>query len=418
MINRRALLAVGLGVPNALLPGSGRTVPKVGAQLPAAALGGVPGTLNPEAFGAVGDGVIDDGPAWQRCVDAATKAASAVHARGVIVKSRQGALYRIATSITTRPWVTYDLRGSSFIGPIAGAPRIDSGSVPPVPSSTDVAAQTAGGCFTDDANGGAGPDYEMQFIGGTLYDFRYGFCSRFGQWHHPSWHDVQFTNCNIGIFAYQGIQEPRVINTVSQGDKPGTTFVAAATCYAAGNPHASMDNFFCDGLVYDNCGTDRDKSVANPSFDAWFSGAVLRPSTSSVTAAGATTFPFAGSATAVSGRNIYVPSRNKRVIVSPHVRRAASYNCPRGVACIGNPVLASVQNIAGERMFANGPESMVRLLLSNPYPSNGGFTNIDAVFVTNPAKAAIEVEAAPGSAPAAFSHRDINGPIIGTNHFA
>ena len=54
-------------------------------------------------------------------------------------------------------------------------------------------------------------------------------------WQYGLWRDIWFENCNIGIFCYQGAIGHRLEGVFSGGVASGTTYVAAATCFASGH---------------------------------------------------------------------------------------------------------------------------------------------------------------------------------------
>lgn len=368
-----------------------------------------------EDYGAAGDGTGNDGPAWSAAYTAASAAGGP--GRPAVIRGLRNANYRITTSIIVKQYVVVE--SAKFTGGITGAARISSTNNPAVPAATDVAGQTAGACFTDSGGTGTIPGLEWRDCRITL--FRYGMMSTAFAWPHPVLRDVFFENCNIGFIAYQGCQEPRLYNVASGGATPGTTFVAAVTCFASGHPSAGLDNFFCDGLIYDNAGHLRDGADTNATFDAWFEAAILRPDTTSVVVNGSRTFPFTGVARQVSGRNIYIPSRNNRQIFSPTIRKAITEGAELGVALVCNPVFGSFHNISGENMFSAGAQSMLLILISSAgsTANTATFYNIDSLLTTGTALAAIEVQVASGVTPNVdFRAQQVAGTIIGTEHFA
>jgi hypothetical protein len=350
----------------------------------------VAGLYTPEMFGAVADGNTDDGPALTAAYTAASTAAGS--AGRSTIRLTPGKKYRVATSVTVAQNVTLDGRGAVIGGGITGAGLIGS-TAPATPAASDVTGQTAGAAFTDD--GGTGTIGGLRFVGLRLQGFRYGFLSKCYAWPYAIWEDVTFENCNIGIFAYQGAQEVKLLNTRSVGGAASTTFVAAATAFPTGHPYAGRDNYFCDGLVYDQAGDGRDSSHTNTVFDTWFAAAILRPTTPSVTVGnpGGYVYPQTDDSTAVTGRNIYVPQRNNRLSFSPQIRRASSEATPLGVALIGNPSLADIRNITGEGLFAAGPKSMIVFVVNNGATDAllGTVQNVDGIYNTNPSLYGVEV---------------------------
>ena len=103
-------------------------------------------TINVKDFGAVADGVTNDGPAFQLAIDAAAALAGAVVAYHGVVEVPPGQ-YRIATTIDVESRVRLVGYGARLIGPITGAERITGATA--VPASSDVTGQTAGGCLSN-----------------------------------------------------------------------------------------------------------------------------------------------------------------------------------------------------------------------------------------------------------------------------
>lgn len=339
--------------------------------------------INVKDYGAKVDGVTDDGPA----ISAAISAAVTAGYTKVLIPDGQ---YRIATSIMPQSYIRVEGYGAQFIGPITNYPRISSTTTVADPLS--VAQQAGGGCISDISS----PTviYGASFHGISFVNFRYCF-SCVQTWAQPKFEDLFFENCDVGILCYQGSQCYALQNTVSAGGNAGITFIGAATCFPSGHPYAGQDNFYCDGFMYVNDGHYRDAAAKNDAFDLWFQQSILRPDTASVVVSGSSTFLYPAGSTArnPSGRTVYIPSRNGRMIFSPTIRRGQYVGCARGAALVANPVLGHFEDINGELMFSgmNATESMLVLLRNSPTSISGNITSIDASLSTNPAKAAVEI---------------------------
>jgi hypothetical protein len=363
--------------------------------------------FNVTDYGAVGDGVTDDGPAISAAILAASLTETVYTYTPVTVLIPPGD-YRVATTIVVKDKVRIVGYGANLIGPITSYPYIDTATT--AAGGTDVAAQTAGACFSDTTTSTATLN-GLAFDGLHLVGFRYGFVTLCLSWSYAHWRDVFFENCNVGILCYQGAIGHRIEGTLSGGAAAGTTYIAAATCFPAGHAYGGRDNFFCDGFIYDNTGWGRDGSVANADFDTWFAASILRASTGSVVISGTITYGFTGDLLKPTGRCIYIPSRNKRNIYQPEIRKAVSENCARGIAAIANPVDGSFENMNGESMFAAGADAIVNVLLTNT-DCTGLFENIDGTNTTNPGYA-ITVTPEPGGSSGPGTFYD-NGNILGT----
>jgi hypothetical protein len=364
------------------------------------------GTFNVLDYGAVADGTTDDGPAISAAI-AAAESSSIYSYQPTTVIVPPGD-YRVETTIIVKDKVRVVGYGANLIGPITDYSYIDSATTAADP--TDVAAQTGGACFTDDADDTSTLN-GLAFEGLHLVSFRFGFVTLCLSWSYALWRDVFFENCNVGILAYQGAIGHRVLGTLSGGAGAGTTYIAAATCFPAGHDFASRDNFFCDGFMYENVGWGRDGSVANSDFDTWFADSILRAGTASVVISGSVTYDFTGDLLKPSGRCIYIPSRNKRNIYQPEIWKAVSENCARGVAAIANPVDGSFKNMNGESMFSGGADAILNILLTNT-DTTAVLQNIDGVNTTNPGYA-ITVTAEPGGSSGPGVYYDL-GNILGT----
>jgi hypothetical protein len=356
-------------------------------------------------YGAVADGVTDDGPAISAAYAAAVSAS--IYAFLPTTVWIPPGDYRIETTIIVQDRVRVIGYGSNLIGPITGFPVITTSTS--AAGATDVAAQTGGACFTDAASSSTTLD-ELGFEGLHLIGFRWGFVSKCLSWSYALWQDCFFENCNVGIMAYQGAIGHRIIGTISGGGGAGTTYIAAATCFPSGHPMTGLDNYFCDGFVYDNTGGGRDGSIANADFDTWFAASILRASTGSVTISGTQTWDFTGNFLKPTGRNIYIPDRNKRNLYQPEIRKAVSENCVFGVALIANPVDGAFRAMNGENLFFGTADSVINIALTN-LDCTAVFQNIDGINTTN-GGSAITITAEPGGSSGPGTFYDL-GNILG-----
>ena len=311
-------------------------------------------SFNVDDFGAVGNGSTDDGPA----ISAAYTAASAVAVAGgtysvVELYLTPGKNYRIATTIIVQPWVKLIGLGATLSGGITGFDRITT-SVPTIPADNDVAGQTAGACFTDNA-GALGTVDGLEFWNLHLTGFRFGMVSKCYAWNLPIFHEVFWENCNVGFFSYQGAHNPQFFGSGCGGGGAGTTFIGGATCYSFNHPYKNTDNFFTDGLMYDyGDGRIRDGATPNPWFDSWFQQSIFRGSTGSYPVGKSNyLYPLNSFPAAItpSGRNVWVPQRNGRATYGNSFRGTSTYGGSYGAACIANPHLSKIANITGENCF-------------------------------------------------------------------
>lgn len=380
-------------------------------------------TVSVKDYGAKGDGTTDDGPAISAALAAAAaKLASSVQ-YDVTVRIPPGS-YRIATTIVLQDRVSIDMRGARLIGPITGCSPIDAShagptNASPADGSRDWSVFTAGACFSEsctDATAGnlSGPS-RMRFFGGTITGFRWGFAA-VRSWAYCTWSGTLFNDCNIGIFCYQGMQHPQLLDVITTTNVD-VMLVAMATCYRSGEPTASKDNYFCDGLYYRNVGQFRPGARVNATFDTWFATNILRAATNSVSSGGSATYDFTGTALTPSGRLFYLPGRNARAAYMPVIDHCVSEGCPRGVALISAPRQGEFKNVSSEGNFSTssvttGTESQLVILAG---PSSFS-TDVTAAFVNvsdgDDAKAAIEVIEGSTVKLSKFAASDIKGPIV------
>ena len=268
--------------------------------------------VTPEQFGAVGDGQTDDGPAFTAAYLAAYNLALRSYNGNTVLPysspisiiCKPGSLYRIKTSIIVQSFTAMRGNGSTFIGPIDGYPAIVSYAPVPVPASSDVAGQTNGACFTDELyipfNANAGKN-SMLFEEIGVVSFRYGICAR-QVWYQCVFRNVSF-NGNVGIFSYTQFTENKFHNVACPGGQ--NTFIGSATCFAADNPFAVLDNYTADGLyISQDDGYQWDGCNSDSAFDTWFRDAVLRPNTLSYVAYGiSSTASISGNTLTLSAPN-------------------------------------------------------------------------------------------------------------------
>jgi hypothetical protein len=156
---------------------------------------------------------------------------------------------------------------------------IASYAIPAIPASSDVQGQTGGACLTDELyipfNINASKN-NMLFEEIGIVGFRYGICAR-QVWAQNVFRNVSF-NCDVGIFSYTQFTENKFHNVACPGGY--NTFIGSATCFAADNPFAVLDNYTADGLyVTQDDGYQWDGNRGDSGFDTWFRDAVLRPNT-------------------------------------------------------------------------------------------------------------------------------------------
>ncbi|MGI4813923.1 MAG: glycosyl hydrolase family 28-related protein, partial [Janthinobacterium lividum] len=347
-------------------------------------------------FGAVGDGVTDDGPAIQAAIVYAASFASGVKIRPIVLIP--AGTYRIATTIIAASYVKIVGYGAELIGPIAGYPPI--GNTTAVAAAGDIQAQTGGACFADtiltDPSAGAATVVSAAFEGFTLNNFRYGFCSRGFSWYYPELRNITWVNINIGCFAYNGAQMWKLENPAA--NNCNVVFVGAATAYTSGHPLSSniFTGSFCDGLQVVGYSSNPMLTNANPDLDNWFSQSVLRPNSISTVEGFSGVYPLATASPAnlattfqnVSGRAIYIGQRHNRLTFNTSIRNIHSLGAARGVVCIANPTNLQLSHFGGEGMFTNstinaGPtECVVVLGNTNGATISASVSNVEGAYVT------------------------------------
>ena len=388
--------------------------------------------VTPEDYGAVGDGVTDDGPAFCAAYTAAYLLGQYSYTPTTIL-CKAGARYRIKTSIIVKNNVALDGNSSFFLGPITGYEPIRPWNNPPVPASSDANGQTAGGCFTDAESWWlVSPPPSPGLITAGLFfknietdSFRYVFACR-QTWTQCTFENCFFGNCNVGIFAYQSYILNRHTNVGSAGGSAGTTYIINATCFAADNPCANSDTYSSDGLWFTQSnGRFCDGNKIDATFDAWFKAAVLRPTTTSyVYPGGAVTWAFSGDSDLhnCTGMAIYAPSRTNRNQFGWLIDSYYIFGSDRGLGIISGISNSSIKNIGGELLFSTGPYPMLTIPLWGATDLVGLFENIDAFNVTGTSTAAIRIWYPGGATYSAFPNgsyiaRGIIGKIIGTDAF-
>lgn len=116
-----------------------------------------------------------------------------------------------------------------------------------------------------------------------FFDLRFCIC-HYNDPNSPTYDNLYFGYCNVGVFGYQGMQTPTLNNC--GGGALGVAYVSSATCFPAGSPKAGGDNYYTDGLKILNAVAGEFNSFGierQPFFDAWFIASILRPTTDSVT---------------------------------------------------------------------------------------------------------------------------------------
>lgn len=230
----------------------------------------------------------------------------------------------------------------------------------------------------------------------SFFDFRFGMA--FLQAHNSA----AFINCtfgygNVGVICYQGSQNFQYNACQSYGPM-NVIHVSSATCFPAGTPYASQDNYYTDGLTIKNEGGYGSFGCSiNADFDNWFVASFLRPDVVSVSAGGSTTYQdrngntYAANSTycTPSGRVVFVPMRNPRYIFGTQFRdidvRGAT---PRGFCLLNYAVTGMIISgqLAFEGMFDNNTDSTGYFTIGAAHNGlvNAPYSNLGYIEVTHP----------------------------------
>lgn len=189
----------------------------------------------------------------------------------------------------------------------------------------------------------------------TFNGFRFG-CSFLDTHNTHVFKNCTGANCNSLTFWYQGCQNPAYIGCNLQSSN--TLHISSATCFASDSPYKNSDNYYTDGLVFENNDTyGAGNASVNAFFDTWFAASIFRASTgTNSTGHSNEQYNNFGETDVThqypSGRFIYVPMRNYRIIFNPVFRNldARGYS-PRGIALLNYQVLGL--QITGPSNFEN-----------------------------------------------------------------
>lgn len=291
-----------------------------------------------------------------------------------------------------------------------GATLIGSGYIngpTPVPASDDVLGQTFGACFTDNE---PATTFSPHFEGFKIQGFRYAFCSVGYAWYHPTFINMSSEAVNIFFFGYQGMQNPRIENVSGTFN---CLLAGHATCFSSTHPFRGQDNVFTDGIHITGMGGTRPGVHPNPAFDEWFEQAILRPDEPSTWIAETNTYPLTGTWRKVSGRLVYLPGRNRRMVYSLRIKDVSMETATRGLVCVRAPHHIDIENIGGENIFHSVGESMILTTHGSGVFKNIQINQADSAAT---AKASIEVIEDPQYAypyEANFSAINCEGAILG-----
>lgn len=263
--------------------------------------------------------------------------------------------YLIQDTVIMQSYVDIIAYGAVLVGAIASYGYIAVGSSPTVPAASDWAGQTGGAAFADaGANGPGFPGFgltQVSMRGGTLANFRFGFCIRCEHWNPAEIIDVGFAQVNIAVFCYLESQALQILRP--RCSNVNAIFVGSATCWLAGNPYIGTgqlnDADEVVGLVIDG-GAFQQNVYSNPALDTWFTSAILRPGMNSVPGHGwggtynfsPSTFPTTGYA---SGRAIALYGRSNHANQANNIQLQNLYI---EFATSGYALLVCVQNFICE----------------------------------------------------------------------
>lgn len=276
----------------------------------------------------------DDAQALDRAVAAMQYLHVPLHLTGTYAPTR--------TVVVGGTYVQFIGEGATFSGKSEATGRIDRSTPPDLsyPTATDP-GPLRGACFYFTTT-----VYYSKFVGLTFQDFR--FALAFLQTHNsPTFNECAFNYCNVGIVCYQGSQNYSLLNC--RGTVLGAAFIGSATCFPPGSPYVGIDNYYTDGLRWQNVGGYGSFSTqVQADFDRFFIASILRPNTPSFPAHDKNVLYVDGSGRPYgdesfyaqpTGRVIFLPFRNVRgcntlTIDNIDVRGRS----PRGLALVNTEI--------------------------------------------------------------------------------
>lgn len=289
----------------------------------------------------------------------------------------------------------------------------------PIPAANDVIGQTAGACFSEEVNlsNTNQVTFSPHFEGFKVTGFKYAFCSIGYAWYHPVFRNISTEAVNLVFFGYQGMQNPKFENISGTFN---CLIAGHATCFAADNPYKGLDNVFTDGVQVFGMGKSRPGVHTNTFFDDWFEQAILRPDTPSTWVAETRLYELTGSWRKVTGRLVYLPGRNRRMIFSLRIKDVSMETASRGLVCVRAPHDIDIENIGGENIFHN-PLPAESMILTTP--GSGTFKNIQTNEIDSSAKAKACIEVVEDTQYAypfrsKYNALNCEGKILGAHEFA
>jgi hypothetical protein len=223
--------------------------------------------------------------------------------------------------------------------------------------------------------------YYSRFTGMQFQGYKFAFA--FLEPHNaPTFSEVGIHLCNAMTFCYQGSQNYRYYDC--GGSLCGPIHISSAACYPVGTPYAGGDNYYTDGLYFENTNSKNAAGTANPTFDAWFQDSILRPTVASYSATfpSGYVYPFATTDinTKPSGWGyVYAPFRNGRECYGPTFINASPENGgDYGTACVNSTVFAQIIGYSWEAI------SSISRTVHFSFGAIGSLSIEDVITTVNP----------------------------------
>jgi hypothetical protein len=207
--------------------------------------------------------------------------------------------------------------------------------------------------------------YYLQLENIRFNNFRFAIAALTAQ-NSPTYKNLYFSGCNVGIIYYQGSQNVRLINC--KASATNTVYISSATCFPQGTTYAGLDNYFTDGFHASNTdGYGSFSLVSNDNFDTWFRDSILRPSVGSYSVGASNyVYPYADTSPYClpSGWCFFMPMRNSRSFFGVTLNNLdVRFGAPRGLALINDSIFGlEVSNFAMEGMFNGVADTTIPII--------------------------------------------------------
>jgi hypothetical protein len=207
--------------------------------------------------------------------------------------------------------------------------------------------------------------YYLQMENIRFNNFRFAIAALTAQ-NSPTYKNLYFSGCNVGIIYYQGSQNVKLINC--KASTTNTVYISSATCFPTGTPYANQDNYYTDGFNASNEGGYGSFSVIrNDNFDTWFVASILRPSVGSYSVNNSGyVYPYSDTSKycTPSGYCFFMPMRNRRYLFGVTLYNLdVRVGAPRGLALLNDGVHGlDFSDFSMEGMFTDESDTTVTVL--------------------------------------------------------